>query len=177
MESFRCGVGSEIVERRRGLAARRIGTAISARRRFVLWFELAVERRAADPPDAIRARHRVDAPNRRDDMLAPLKGVFASATAALTVVAALAFVANANAQTPQKPAPRQVRASPLRAPRELPLAPGVDLSASTSAAEGTENHYFTDTVGSSHTDLMDQGFRYGQAPSPRFDSGEPLFRF
>ncbi|SRR5579863_2291470 len=110
-------------------------------------------------------------------MLASFRGVFASAIAAATVVATLAFVADANAQTPQKPAHRQVRASTLRAPRELPLAPGTELSASTSAAEGSENHYFTDTIGSSHTDLMDQSFRYGQMPSPRFDSGEPLFRF
>jgi hypothetical protein len=110
-------------------------------------------------------------------MHASFKGVFAGSIAALTVVATLAFVANANAQTPQKPPHRQVRASTVRPPRDLPIAPGVELSASTSAAEGTENHYFTDTVGSSHTDLMDQSFRYGQTSSPRFDSGEPLFRF
>jgi hypothetical protein len=110
-------------------------------------------------------------------MLPSFKGVFASTIAALTVVATLAFVADANAQTPQKPMHRHVRAPTLRAPRELPVAPGVELSASTSAAQGTENHYFTDTVGSSYTDLMDQSFRYGQTPSPRFDSGEPLLRF
>jgi hypothetical protein len=110
-------------------------------------------------------------------MAAPFKGVIAGAIAALTVVTTIAFVAEASAQTAQKPAHRHVRASPPRAPRELPIAPGVELSASTSAAEGTENHYFSDTIGSSHTDLMDQSFRYGQAPSPRFDSGEPLFRF
>jgi hypothetical protein len=110
-------------------------------------------------------------------MVASFKGVFASTIAAVTVVATLAFVADANAQTAPKPAHRQVRAAAVRAPRELPPAPGVELSASSYAAPGSENHYFTDTVGSSYTDLTDQSFRYGQAPSPRYDAGEPLFRF
>ena len=110
-------------------------------------------------------------------MLVSFRGVFAGPLAALAIVSILASVVDANAQAMQKPAHRQVRASAARAPRQLPLAPGVELSASTSAAQGTENHYFSDTVGSSHTDLMDQTFRYGQTTSPHFDSGEPLFRF
>ena len=110
-------------------------------------------------------------------MLASFKGVIASATAALTVVAMLAFAADAGAQTLKNPAHRQTGASTAHAHRELPLAPGVDLSASTSAAVGAENHYFSDTVGSSYIDLTNQSFRYGQAPSPHYESGEPLFRF
>jgi len=110
-------------------------------------------------------------------MLASSKGALVSAIAALTVVAALALAADASAQTLQKPAHRKVHAPAPRPPRILPVAPGVELQSSTSAAEGSENHYFSDTVGSSHTDLMDQSFRYGQTASPRFDAGEPLFRF
>lgn len=110
-------------------------------------------------------------------MLAPSRGVLASAITALTVVAALALVADASAQTLQKPAHRKVHASAPRPPDASPIAPGVELQMSTSTAEGSENHYFSDTVGSSHTDLMDQSFRYGQSASPRFDSTEPLFRF
>ncbi|MGO8800300.1 MAG: hypothetical protein ACLQE9_02915 [Roseiarcus sp.] len=105
------------------------------------------------------------------------RGVLAGAITALTAVAAFALVADASAQTLPKPAHRNVQASAPRPSKMAPLAPGVDLQASTSAAEGSENHYFTDTIGSSHTDLTDQSFRYGQSPSPRFDSGEPLFRF
>ena len=110
-------------------------------------------------------------------MLASFKGVVASATAALTLVTVLAFVADAGAQTLKKPGHRQVGAPMARAHRELPLAPGVDLSTSTAAAVGAENHYFSDTVGSSYIDLTNQSFRYGQAPSPHYQSGEPLFRF
>jgi len=110
-------------------------------------------------------------------MLASSKGALASAIAALTVVAALAFAADASAQTLQRPAHRKVHTSAPRLPNAAPVAPGAELQTSTSTAVGSENHYFSDTVGSSYTDLTDQSFRYGQSASPRFDSGEPLFRF
>lgn len=110
-------------------------------------------------------------------MLASSKGAFAGSLTALTVVAALMLAADASAQTPQKPAHRKVHASAPRQPNASPLSPGVELQTSTSAAVGSENHYFSDTVASSHTDLMDQNYRYGQTGSPRFDSTEPLFRF
>ena len=110
-------------------------------------------------------------------MLASSKGALVSAIAALTVVAALTLAADASAQTLQKPAHRKVHVSAPRPPSASPIAPGVELQSSTSASEGSENHYFSDTVGSSYTDLTDQTFRYGQSVSPRFDAGEPLFRF
>jgi len=61
--------------------------------------------------------------------------------------------------------------------RALPLAPGVELRASTSASPGSENHYYSDTVASSHSDLTDMTHRYGQSSAPRYNSEEPLFRF
>jgi hypothetical protein len=110
-------------------------------------------------------------------MLASSKGPLAGAIVALTVVAALALATDASAQTAQKPAQRKIHAAAPRPPGMSPIAPGTELSTSASAAVGSENHYFSDTVGSSYTDLTDQTFRYGQSVSPRFDAGEPLFRF
>jgi hypothetical protein len=145
--------------------------------RFVLWFLGTVERRPFGPVGQLRACASARAPNRRDNMLASSKGALAGAIAALTVVAALALATDASAQTAQNPVHRKVHAAAPRPPKILPVAPGTELSSSASAAEGSENHYFSDTVGSSYTDLTDQTFRYGQSVSPRFDAGEPLFRF
>jgi hypothetical protein len=110
-------------------------------------------------------------------MLATSKSAFAGSMTALAVVAMLTLVADASAQTLHKPAHRKVHALAPQPPKASPLAPGVELQTSTSAAAGSENHYFSDTVASSHTDLMDLSYRYGQTASPRFDSTEPLFRF
>jgi hypothetical protein len=104
-------------------------------------------------------------------MPAPTRA-FVRVIEAFALVAALGLAANASAQTLRKPARM---AHP--APKALPMAPGVELQTSTSAAVGSENHYYSDTVGSSYTDLTDQSFRYGQSPSPRYENGEPLFRF
>jgi hypothetical protein len=101
-------------------------------------------------------------------------GALVGAVASLALAATLALAPAAGAQTAPKPAHRHIHAP---TPKTLPLAPGVDLDASTSAAIGSENHYFSDTVGSSYIDLTDQSFRYGQSPSPHFDASEPLFRF
>jgi hypothetical protein len=59
-----------------------------------------------------------------------------------------------------------------------PLPPGVELRTSTYASPGSENHYYSDTVASSHSDLMDMSYRYGQASPPLYNNTpDPLFQF
>jgi hypothetical protein len=96
---------------------------------------------------------------------------------ALALIAGLALTAGANAQTLHQPVHKKIQAQAPRRLVERPFAPGVELRTSTSVSEGSENHYFSDTVASTHTDLMDHGYRYGQSPTPEYDEGEPLFRF
>lgn len=105
-------------------------------------------------------------------MPAPTRVAFVRLIEAFALVAALGLATHANAQTLRKP-PRAAHP----APKALPLAPGVDLQTSTSAAVGSENHYYSDTVGSSYIDLTDQSYRYGQSTSPRYENSQPLFRF
>ena len=105
------------------------------------------------------------------------RSAIAGTITALAVIAALALSASASAQTSHRPIHRKIHVLAPRLPDESPLAPGVDLRTSTSAATGSENHYFSDTVAAGHTDLMDNSFRYGQSPSTRYNSSEPLFRF
>jgi hypothetical protein len=95
----------------------------------------------------------------------------------VALAAVFALSTNANAQTAHRPIHHKVHTAARWRPVESPLAPGVELRASTSASEGSENHYFSDTVAAGHTDLMDNTFRYGQSPSTQYNSSEPLFRF
>ena len=92
---------------------------------------------------------------------------------ALTIVVPFASVANAQA-TQHRPVHKKLPA-PALAPSPLP--PGVELHSSTSAAPGTENRYFSDTVAAGQNDLLDQSYRYGQPSSARYGGPEPLFRF
>jgi hypothetical protein len=101
----------------------------------------------------------------------------AIAGSALTMVAALALSGNASAQTSHRTIHHKVHVMAARRPDPLPLAPGVELRASTYADPGSENHYFSDTVAAGRTDLQDNTFRYGQSPTERYNSSEPLFRF
>jgi hypothetical protein len=95
----------------------------------------------------------------------------------IALTATFALSTNADAQTAHRPAHHRTNVATPWRPVERPLAPGVELRASTSASEGSENHYFSDTVAAGHTDLMDNTFRYGQSPSTQYNSSEPLFRF
>lgn len=57
-------------------------------------------------------------------------------------------------------------------------ARGDELNTSAYAYEGSENHYYSDTVGNSQTDLLDLDYRYMQRTSPHYDTmGFPLFQF
>ena len=105
------------------------------------------------------------------------RSAIAGSIIALSTVAALTLSVNASAQTAHRPIHHKVHTLAPRQPDMSPLAPGVELRASTSAATGSENHYFSDTVATGHSDLMDNTFRYGQSPTARYNSDEPLFRF
>ncbi|MGA2044161.1 MAG: hypothetical protein ABSG83_12420 [Roseiarcus sp.] len=92
-------------------------------------------------------------------------------------VAGLTAATCARAETTQhrhKDKTHAIAVAPRRAPD---LAPGVELRASTYASPGSENHYYSDTVASSHSNLMDMTHRYGQSTAPEYNSSEPLFRF
>ena len=92
----------------------------------------------------------------------------------LTVLAGLVLATSASAQTIH-PVHRKVHPS---APRiEQPLPRSDELQMSTSVSPGSQNHYYSDTISSFHTDWMDMSSRYGQSPSNVYNTGEPLFRF
>jgi uncharacterized membrane protein YjjB (DUF3815 family) len=93
---------------------------------------------------------------------------------ALSFVAAAALTSGASAQTARHTAHHKVHAL---APGLAPLAPGVELRASTWTSPGTENRYYSDTVASSHSDLMDMSHRYGQSTAPQYNSAGSLFEF
>jgi hypothetical protein len=106
------------------------------------------------------------------------KNAIVGSIAALAALATLASSVNASAQTAHKPAHHKVHAPAPRNASELPIAPGVDLGTSTYSNLGAENHYYSDTVASGRSDLMDQTYRYGQSPATRYNSEDsPLFRF
>jgi len=110
-------------------------------------------------------------------MKAFARGAVAGSIMAVAAVAALASAANA--QTPQhRTAHNKKIHAPAPASLEAqPLPPGVELQSSTSAATGSENHYFSDTVAAGQNDLMDPSYRYGQPSSARYGGAEPLFHF
>ena len=101
----------------------------------------------------------------------------AGSVAALAMVAALTLAANASAQTSHRPIHHRTHVAAPRYPVDSPLAPGVELRASTYANPGSENHYYSDTVAAGVSDLQDIRYRYGQSPSTQYNSAEPLFRF
>ena len=106
------------------------------------------------------------------------KSPAASSLAALAMLAALTLAASASAQTSHRPVHHRTHMTAQRNFRlESPLAPGVELRASTYANPGSENHYYSDTVAAGHADLQDIRYRYGQSPSTQYNSAEPLFRF
>jgi len=96
------------------------------------------------------------------------------AIAALTVILGFASATEAGAQVARHAVHHKVHAAVSRL---APLAPGVELHTSTSVSPGAENHYYSDTVASSHSDLMDMSHRYGQSTAPQYNSAEPLFQF
>lgn len=104
-------------------------------------------------------------------------GAIARSMMALATVAALTFSANANAQT-TRPVHHKVHVAAPRRPYVQPLAPGTELQTSTYANPGSENHYYSDTVASSHAHLMDLDNRFGQSSAPEYNSTpDALFRF
>jgi hypothetical protein len=105
------------------------------------------------------------------------RNAIAGSILALATAATLALSANANAQASHPPIHHKIHAVASHRPDMSPLAPGVELHASTSTWPGSENHYFSDTVASGHSDFMDPTFRYGQSPSTRYNDDDPLFRF
>jgi hypothetical protein len=48
------------------------------------------------------------------------------------------------------------------------IGPDTELKTSSSAPTGSEDHYFSDTVAPSQTDLLDLDYRYGQTPTPHY---------
>jgi hypothetical protein len=109
-------------------------------------------------------------------MTAFSKSAFMGSVLALTALAAMASTANAQT-APHKAAHKKIHAPAPVGLEASPLPPGVDLQSSTSAATGSENHYFSDTVASGQNDLMDMSWRYGQPSSARYGGVEPLFHF
>jgi hypothetical protein len=97
-------------------------------------------------------------------------------TGGLSIVLTLAVASAANAQTVHHPR-KKPHVTEQRRPDIEPLAPGVELRTSTSAPLGSENHYFSDTVAAGQTNLLQHDSRYGQSPTPYYNSTEPLFRF
>jgi hypothetical protein len=85
----------------------------------------------------------------------------------LALMAGLVLATNASAQTIRQTAHRKVHPS---APRvEQPLPRSDELQMSTSVSTGSENHYYSDTIASFHTDWMDMSSRYGQSPSNEYN--------
>jgi hypothetical protein len=106
------------------------------------------------------------------------KSPAAGSLAGLAMLAALTLSVNASAQTSHRPIHHRTHVAAQRHfLAESPLAPGVELRASTYANPGSENHYYSDTVAAGHADLQDIRYRYGQSPSTQYNSAEPLFRF
>jgi hypothetical protein len=102
------------------------------------------------------------------------KGAIIGAILGLSALSGLAATSGASAQTPRRAAHHKVAPGP----REWPLAPGVELHASTSASVGAENRYFADTVASTHSDLMDLSHRYMQQTQPMYnDTPDPLIQW
>jgi hypothetical protein len=97
--------------------------------------------------------------------------VVAAAAAGLTAATC------ASAETAPHRHKDKTQAAAMAHRRAPELAPGVELRASTYASPGSENHYYSDTVASSHSDLMDMTHRYGQSTAPEYNSSEPLFQF
>jgi hypothetical protein len=96
------------------------------------------------------------------------------AIVALSAFIGLSVATSASAETMRQ----TVHHKHAVAARLAPLPPGVELRASTSATVGSENHYYSDTVASSHSDLMDISHRYGQSTAPLYNNTpDPLFEF
>jgi hypothetical protein len=106
------------------------------------------------------------------------KSAIASTMAALAMAAGLVLTWSAEAQTTHRPIHRKIHALTPRQPDLSPLAPGAELHPGTYASPGSENHYYSDTVASSHEDLMELTHRFGQSTQPVYNSTpDPLFRF
>jgi hypothetical protein len=148
-------------------------TRLPVERRFVL--KLTDQSASASHDSAKNETDALWRANRSGKMPAFSRGAIAGSIVALTAIIALS--ANANAQTTHRTVHHRIHTAAPWRPVASPLAPGVELRASTSASEGSENHYFSDTVAAGHTDLMDNMFRYGQSPTTQYNSAEPLFRF
>jgi hypothetical protein len=93
---------------------------------------------------------------------------------AISLVSVLGPVA-AQAQTVVRH-PAKVHAGSRAYPASR-IGPDTELKTSASAPVGSENHYFSDTVAASQTDLLDLDYRYGQTPTPHYNGPAPLFRF
>ena len=103
------------------------------------------------------------------------KGAIIGTILGLSALFGLAATGGASAQTPHHATHHnKVHAGA----RDWPLAPGVELRASTSASVGTENRYFADTVATTHSDLMDLSHRYMQQTQPMYnDTPDPLIQW
>ena len=102
------------------------------------------------------------------------RGATTGAIAALSIVLGFSMGTGASAETVRH-AVHHKHAVVGRLPT---LPPGVELHTSTSASVGSENHYYSDTVASSHSDLTDLTHRYGQSTPPLYNSNAaPLFEF
>jgi hypothetical protein len=102
------------------------------------------------------------------------RGMIIGSIVGLSAIFGLALTSGANAETARRPVHHKVH--PVA--REWPLAPGVELHTSTSASPGSENHYYSDTVASSHSDLMDMSHRYMQQTQPLYNNTpDPLFEW
>ena len=96
------------------------------------------------------------------------------AIAALFAVIGFSLATGASAETTRP----KVHHKHIAATRLAPLPPGVELHTSTYVTPGSENHYYSDTVATSHSDLMDMSYRYGQASPPLYNNTpDPLFQF
>jgi hypothetical protein len=103
--------------------------------------------------------------------------VFPRGAIVAAAICGLAASSMAGAQAMDRPIHHKAKTHVAARRDGSPTAPGVELRASTSASPGSENHYYSDTVASSHSDLMDMTHRYGQSSAPQYNSSEPLFRF
>jgi hypothetical protein len=102
------------------------------------------------------------------------KGAIIGSIAGLSAVLGLALTSGASAETARRTVHHKVHSMA----REWPLAPGVELHASTSASVGSENRYYSDTVASTHSDLMDLSHRYMQQSQPLYNNTpDPLFQW
>jgi hypothetical protein len=98
------------------------------------------------------------------------KGAIIGAIMTLSAIFGLSLTSGAGAETAHHPKHVVARGA-------APLAPGVELRTSTLASPGSENRYYSDTVASSHSDLMDMTHRYGQSTAPQYNGPDPLFEF